>query len=99
MGEIRPVRDRDGTVRHVEVLVSQSDGTLARHRARKVVLATGLTPYLPPGVDPVHAIFTRYGYSPADDTAFANRVFDPVAVDHFFVASHRRPGRLRHRLP
>ena len=42
----------DGTVRHVEVVLSQSDGTLARHRARKVVLATGLTPYLPPEVDP-----------------------------------------------
>ncbi|MFD6156629.1 lysine N(6)-hydroxylase/L-ornithine N(5)-oxygenase family protein [Nocardia sp. NPDC060256] len=34
----------------------------------------------------VHAIFSRYGYSPADDTPFANRIFDPDAVDHFFHA-------------
>jgi len=34
----------------------------------------------------VWAVFNRYGYSPADDTAFANRVFDPSAVDDFFRA-------------
>jgi L-ornithine N5-oxygenase len=34
----------------------------------------------------VHAIFSRYGYSPADDSPFANRVFDPAAVDEFFLA-------------
>jgi L-ornithine N5-monooxygenase len=34
----------------------------------------------------VSAVFARYGYSPADDTAFANRVFDPAAVDDFFRA-------------
>jgi L-ornithine N5-oxygenase len=34
----------------------------------------------------VCAVFSRYGYSPADDTAFANRVFDPSAVDDFFQA-------------
>ncbi|WP_329045833.1 lysine N(6)-hydroxylase/L-ornithine N(5)-oxygenase family protein [Amycolatopsis sp. NBC_01488] len=34
----------------------------------------------------VHAIFSRYGYSPADDSPFANRVFDPAAVDEFFAA-------------
>ncbi|MEO5876653.1 MAG: lysine N(6)-hydroxylase/L-ornithine N(5)-oxygenase family protein [Streptosporangiaceae bacterium] len=32
------------------------------------------------------AVFSRYGYSPADDSAFANRIFDPPAVDHFFSA-------------
>jgi hypothetical protein len=42
----------------------------------------------------VHAIFTRYGYSPVDDTSFANRVFDPAAVDPFFVA----PGDIEARL-
>ncbi|WP_127506157.1 lysine N(6)-hydroxylase/L-ornithine N(5)-oxygenase family protein [Actinoplanes solisilvae] len=35
----------------------------------------------------VCAVITRYGYSPADDSAFANRVFDPAAVDDYFVAS------------
>ena len=103
-------------------------------RTRNVVLATGLQPHLPEGVqtservwhsrdllrrvgsvtDPkrvivvgagqsaaetvdhlhrtfpdaeVCAVFSRYGYSPADDSSFANRVFDPDAVDVFFGAS------------
>ncbi|ALL76430.1 MULTISPECIES: SidA/IucD/PvdA family monooxygenase [unclassified Pseudonocardia] len=34
----------------------------------------------------VHAVFARYGYSPADDTSFANRIFDPAAVDDFYSA-------------
>lgn len=32
------------------------------------------------------AVFSRYGYSPADDSAFANRIFDPEAVDQYFAA-------------
>ncbi|MFF8960215.1 lysine N(6)-hydroxylase/L-ornithine N(5)-oxygenase family protein [Streptomyces sp. NPDC014894] len=32
------------------------------------------------------AVFTRYGYSPADDSPFANRIFDPSAVDDFYDA-------------
>ncbi|GIF96316.1 lysine/ornithine N-monooxygenase [Catellatospora citrea] len=32
------------------------------------------------------AVFSRYGYSPADDSPFANRIFDPGAVDDFFTA-------------
>lgn len=105
---------------------------------RNVVLATGLTPHLPPGVEPgpriwhthdllrrveqvrdprrivvvgagqsaaeavdhlhrrfpqaeVRAVFARYGYSPADDSSFANRVFDPEAVDDFY----RAPGAVK----
>ncbi|MFD3534690.1 lysine N(6)-hydroxylase/L-ornithine N(5)-oxygenase family protein [Streptomyces sp. NPDC058664] len=34
----------------------------------------------------INAVFTRYGYSPADDSPFANRIFDPSAVDDFFTA-------------
>lgn len=34
----------------------------------------------------VCAVFARYGYTPADDSPFANRVFDPAAVDHFHAA-------------
>ncbi|MFE6699233.1 lysine N(6)-hydroxylase/L-ornithine N(5)-oxygenase family protein [Streptomyces sp. NPDC057718] len=34
----------------------------------------------------VNAVFSRYGYSPADDSPFANRIFDPAAVDDFFNA-------------
>ena len=35
----------------------------------------------------VCAVFTRYGYSPADDSPYANRIFDPEAVGEFFHAS------------
>lgn len=34
----------------------------------------------------VCAVFSRYGYSPADDSSFANRIFDPAAVDEFYLA-------------
>lgn len=34
----------------------------------------------------VCAVFSRYGYSPADDSPFANRIFDPAAVDDFYGA-------------
>lgn len=34
----------------------------------------------------VYAVFSRYGYSPADDSSFANRIFDPAAVDEFYMA-------------
>lgn len=34
----------------------------------------------------VCAVFAKYGYTPADDSAFANRIFDPEAVDHFHSA-------------
>ncbi|MER8187216.1 lysine N(6)-hydroxylase/L-ornithine N(5)-oxygenase family protein [Kitasatospora sp. NPDC094015] len=32
------------------------------------------------------AVVGRYGYSPADDSPFANRIFDPAAVDEFYAA-------------
>ncbi|MBT2231431.1 lysine N(6)-hydroxylase/L-ornithine N(5)-oxygenase family protein [Nonomuraea sp. NEAU-A123] len=34
----------------------------------------------------VCAVFAKYGYTPADDSPFANRIFDPEAVDTFFQA-------------
>jgi L-ornithine N5-oxygenase len=34
----------------------------------------------------VCGVFSRYGYSPSDDSPFANRVFDPEAVDQFYDA-------------
>lgn len=37
----------------------------------------------------VYAVFSRYGYSHADDSAFANRIFDPGAVDDFYDAPER----------
>ena len=34
----------------------------------------------------VCSVFARCGYTPADDTPFANRIFDPDAVDMYFDA-------------
>lgn len=33
------------------------------------------------------SVFSKYGYTPADDSPFANRIFDPEAVDVFYAAS------------
>ncbi|MGZ3119505.1 lysine N(6)-hydroxylase/L-ornithine N(5)-oxygenase family protein [Streptomyces sp. H62] len=133
---------RDGAVEHLEVTVRSGEG-LEVHRARNLVLGTGLRPLLPEGVErgdrvwhnsellarvdglegtspsrfvvvgagqsaaenvaylhrrfpdaEVCAVFTRYGYSPADDSGFANRIFDPAAVDEYFSA----PGSVKRRL-
>jgi L-ornithine N5-oxygenase len=35
----------------------------------------------------VCAVFAKYGYTPADDSPFANRIFDPEAVDLYFQSS------------
>ncbi|WP_020668488.1 lysine N(6)-hydroxylase/L-ornithine N(5)-oxygenase family protein [Amycolatopsis nigrescens] len=42
----------------------------------------------------VCSVFARYGYSPSDDSAFANRIFDPEAVDAFYEAPERMKRRL-----
>ncbi|MDT8912590.1 lysine N(6)-hydroxylase/L-ornithine N(5)-oxygenase family protein [Amycolatopsis sp. PS_44_ISF1] len=42
----------------------------------------------------VCAVFSRYGYSPADDSSFANRIFDPEAVDRFYASSEPVKQRL-----
>ncbi|MCW1098829.1 lysine N(6)-hydroxylase/L-ornithine N(5)-oxygenase family protein [Streptomyces sp. RS2] len=125
---------RDGVVDHLEVTVRSGEG-LEVHRARNLVVGTGLRPLVPEGVErgdrvwhnsellsrvdalegtspsrfvvvgagqsaaenvaylhrrfptaEVCAVFARYGYSPADDSAFANRIFDPAAVDDYFSA-------------
>ncbi|MFY1638106.1 lysine N(6)-hydroxylase/L-ornithine N(5)-oxygenase family protein [Solwaraspora sp. WMMB335] len=39
-------------------------------------------------------VFARYGYTPADDSPFANRIFDPAAIDDYFVS----PEPLKQRL-
>lgn len=139
---VTPVTDASGDVTAVDVL-SRGDGRLHTHRARNLVVGTGLRPRLPEGVtasdrvwhtsDLLHnlpalrgteprrivvvgagqsaaeavatmhrefpetkicAVFSRYGYSPADDSAFANRIFDPEAVDDFY----RAPEDVKRRL-
>ncbi|GAA1459853.1 lysine N(6)-hydroxylase/L-ornithine N(5)-oxygenase family protein [Williamsia maris] len=42
----------------------------------------------------VHGVFAKYGYSPADDSPYANRVFDPIAVDDFYAADEPVRRRL-----
>lgn len=42
----------------------------------------------------VHSVFSKYGYTPADDSPYANRIFDPSAVDDF----HASTPEFRHRL-
>ncbi|MEU5660484.1 lysine N(6)-hydroxylase/L-ornithine N(5)-oxygenase family protein [Streptomyces sp. NPDC047737] len=134
---------RDGVVEHVDVTVRSNDG-LVVHRARNVLIGTGLRPLVPEGVErgervwhnsellakvqelddsatptrfvvvgagqsaaenvaylhrrfpeaEVCAVFSRYGYSPADDSSFANRIFDPDAVDEYFAAPEDVKRRL-----
>ncbi|PRY23971.1 lysine N(6)-hydroxylase/L-ornithine N(5)-oxygenase family protein [Pseudosporangium ferrugineum] len=131
---VSPVEDAAGDITAVDVL-SRQGGRLTTHRARNLVVGTGLRPRLPEGVaaspriwhtsellhnlprlrgtEPrrfvvvgagqsaaeavatlhtefpgaeICAVFSRYGYSPADDSSFANRIFDPEAVDDFYRA-------------
>ncbi|RZU54018.1 L-ornithine N5-oxygenase [Krasilnikovia cinnamomea] len=138
---VRPV-SVDGEVDTLEV-VSRSGGDLVTHRARNLVVGTGLRPRMPEGVErtdriwhssdllhnvdglrdsaprrlvvvgagqsaaevtaylhrefpnaEVCAVFSRYGYSPADDSAFANRIFDPAAVDDYYTAPEHTKQRL-----
>lgn len=133
---------RDGAVEHLEVTVRSGEG-LVVHRARNLVIGTGLRPLMPQGVErgervwhnsellakvdglegtspsrfvvvgagqsaaenvaylhrrfpeaEICAVFSRYGYSPADDSGFANRIFDPGAVDEYFEAPEDVKRRL-----
>ncbi|MFF0814750.1 lysine N(6)-hydroxylase/L-ornithine N(5)-oxygenase family protein [Rhodococcus sp. NPDC003318] len=42
----------------------------------------------------VHSVFSRYGYSPADDSPYANRIFDPATVDEFHGTTPEERERL-----
>lgn len=133
---VRPVVE-DGAIVHFDVhsRTGPSEQDVVVHRARNIVLATGLRPNVPSEVtmsdrvwhnsqllerveslhasdasrfvvvgagqsaaevtaylhdrfprSEVRAVFSRYGYTPSDDSPFANRVFDPAAVDDFYAA-------------
>ncbi|MFC9605393.1 lysine N(6)-hydroxylase/L-ornithine N(5)-oxygenase family protein [Streptomyces niveus] len=133
---------RDGAVEYLDVTVRSGEG-LVVHRARNLVIGSGLRPQMPEGVErgdrvwhnsellkkvdglegtspsrfvvvgagqsaaenvaylhrrfpeaEICAVFSRYGYSPADDSAFANRIFDPEAVDQYFAAPEDIKSRL-----
>ncbi|MGW1228863.1 lysine N(6)-hydroxylase/L-ornithine N(5)-oxygenase family protein [Streptomyces sp. NPDC001478] len=132
----------EGVVEYLDVTVRSGRG-LAVHRARDLVVGTGLRPLLPDGVErgeriwhnsellarideldgasprrlvvvgagqsaaenvaylhrrfpgaEICAVFSRYGYSPADDSSFANKIFDPGAVDEFYAAPEGVKRRL-----
>jgi L-ornithine N5-monooxygenase len=90
---------RGGRVWHSGDLLTKVD-TLT-HPKRLAVIGAGqsaaeVTKYLHdrfPTAE-VHAVFSRYGYSPADDSPFANRVFDPAAVDAFYGAPAETKRRI-----
>ena len=131
---VAPVTDAAGDITALDVIAREGE-RLTTHRARNLVVGTGLRPRLPEGIQAsarvwhtsellhrlpalrgtaprrfvvtgagqsaaeavaqlhtefpeaeVCAVFSRYGYSPADDSSFANRIFDPAAVDEFFRA-------------
>ncbi|MGV9712545.1 lysine N(6)-hydroxylase/L-ornithine N(5)-oxygenase family protein [Gordonia sp. NPDC003424] len=42
----------------------------------------------------VHSVFSKYGYTPADDSPYANRIFDPRAVDDFHASTPEFRRRL-----
>ena len=52
-----------------------------------------------PHIDTITGSLNSYGFIPADDSPFANRVFDPDAVDDFFYAPDtiRNELLIRHR--
>lgn len=78
---------------HTEDLLTRLDERPGWRPRRLVVVGAGQSAaeaveYLHrahPGAE-VCAVFARYGYAPADDSAFANRIFDPAAVDHYYAA-------------
>jgi L-ornithine N5-oxygenase len=78
---------------HNHGLLHDLEQVPSRKHNRFVVVGAGqsaaeVTAYLH-GMSPdveVHSVFAKYGLSPADDSPFANRVFDPDAVDDFYAA-------------
>ncbi|MGO1838171.1 MAG: lysine N(6)-hydroxylase/L-ornithine N(5)-oxygenase family protein [Candidatus Microbacterium stercoravium] len=89
---------------HNHRLLERLSGLRVRRRARFVVVGAGqsaaeVAAYLHdryPEAE-VHASLRKFGYMPADDTPYANRIFDPESVDEFFTApAHLRRVLLDH---
>jgi L-ornithine N5-oxygenase len=131
--DVQPVRE-DDVVWAFDIAIGGREPVV--RRARNLVIAAGLEPRMPPGIErsarvwhnreflrgverlaggppptrlivigagqsaaevtgylhrefpdsEVCAVFSRYGYAPADDSPFANRIFDPEAVDMYYSA-------------
>ncbi|GAA3740306.1 lysine N(6)-hydroxylase/L-ornithine N(5)-oxygenase family protein [Plantactinospora mayteni] len=83
----------DTRVWHSRDLLPNLRGLVPSEPSRFVVVGAGQS--AAEAVDHLHrefpaaevcAVFSRYGYSPADDSSFANRIFDPAAVQEYFTA-------------
>jgi L-ornithine N5-monooxygenase len=94
---LRPVMPhgvaRSERIWHNCELLTRIEGLAGASPARFVVVGAGqsaaeVTAFLHDRFQEaeVCCVFSRYGYSPADDSCFANRIFDPAAVDDFFGA-------------
>lgn len=135
--DVVPIQD-GGRIVAFDVVAQDARGEQTVTRARNVVVAAGLAPFVPDGVErgdhvwhtsellpriaqlkeagatprrfavvgagqsaaetvahlhrefqdaEVCSIFGKFGYTPADDTSFANRIFDPEAAALFHAAS------------
>jgi L-ornithine N5-oxygenase len=84
---------RSAKVWHSSDLLRKVDGVRGTQPRRVMVVGAGQSAaeavaFLHdefPGAE-VCSVLSRYGYSPADDSSFANRIFDPGAVDEFYDA-------------
>jgi L-ornithine N5-oxygenase len=85
--------ERSGRVWHTSELLPRLAELEAEQPKRFVVVGAGqsaaeTTEHLHdrfPAAE-ICSVFSRYGYSPADDSPFANQIFDPAAVDAYFDA-------------
>jgi L-ornithine N5-oxygenase len=86
---------------HTSELVHKMDGMRGAAPRRVVVVGAGQS--AAEAVARLHsafpaaevcAVLSRYGYSPADDSPFANRIFDPAAVDDFYASPEDVKQRL-----
>lgn len=91
----------DERIWHNRDLVHRVRGWSGPEPGRVVVIGAGQS--AAESVDHLHrsfpaaevcSVLTRYGFSPADDSAFANRIFDPDAVDDFYDAPAETKDRL-----
>ncbi|TMR04973.1 lysine N(6)-hydroxylase/L-ornithine N(5)-oxygenase family protein [Actinomadura soli] len=88
--------DRDDRVWHSSEFLEKYGRTKPGDLARVAVVGAGqsaaeITRFLHenlPGAE-VTSVVPSYGYSIADDTPFANQVFDPGAVDEYYFGSDR----------
>ncbi|MFT3662965.1 MAG: SidA/IucD/PvdA family monooxygenase [Gordonia sp. (in: high G+C Gram-positive bacteria)] len=99
-GKIPPGVQRGPRVFHNHDLLTRLAALPAATRGRYVVVGAGqsgaeVADYLLGHTDSeVHSVLTKYGFTPADDSPFANRIFDATTVDEFYHADQAWKDRL-----